>query len=212
MIEEVKKEEIDRRDLFSSIARENNWNVDLLPAIPTIPTITTVGQRFLTGAAAPINALQTTQFNQFQKNNQVNQNANLFTNNAPVIPLNLMFSASGFDLVGALVKLATRENPKIELGPIDLTCSFLVSDVRLPDMPIVYCSPTFEELTGYPNEEILGKNCRFLQNPSGEQIAGQTRSYTDHSIVQRMKKCVLELDEGQFTLVNYKKNGEVTYY
>jgi PAS domain S-box-containing protein len=52
---------------------------------------------------------------------------------------------------------------QIELGPIDMTCSFLVSDLRLPDNPIVYVSPSFEQLTGYSTDEILGRNCRFLQ-------------------------------------------------
>jgi hypothetical protein len=31
----------------------------------------------------------------------------------PAIPMKLIFSASGFDIVAALVKMATRENPKV---------------------------------------------------------------------------------------------------
>ena len=125
------------------------------------------------------------------------------------IPKELLFSASGFDIVTALVKMSTRPNPKIQLGPVDLNCSFLVADLNLPDMPIIYVSPTFEELTGYPHEEILGRNCRFLQDPNGTVFPGTTRLFTDHSVVQRMKQCVDERSEGQFTLVNYRKTGEV---
>ncbi|KAI8901145.1 hypothetical protein BC833DRAFT_579169 [Globomyces pollinis-pini] len=117
-----------------------------------------------------------------------------------------MHSESGFDIVSALVKIVTREDEKIRLGPIDLSCAFVVSDLRLPDLPIVYVSPSFEVLTGYSSAEILGRNCRFLQNPDGVDIRGP-RLFTDDSIVSRMKNCIEEHQEGQFTLVNYKKNG-----
>ncbi|GIX25451.1 MAG: hypothetical protein KatS3mg122_2682 [Caldimonas sp.] len=38
-----------------------------------------------------------------------------------------------------------------------------VVDALAPDMPLVYVNPSFERLTGYRREEILGRNCRFLQ-------------------------------------------------
>jgi len=34
-----------------------------------------------------------------------------------------------------------------------------------PDLPIVHCTETFQKLVGYPESEILGRNCRFLQYP-----------------------------------------------
>jgi PAS domain-containing protein len=97
--------------------------------------------------------------------------------NLPIqnLPLTQMHSASGFDIVGALVKMATRPNPKISLGPVDLSCSFVVSDLLVPDMPIVYVSPTFEEMTGFDTTEILGKNCRFLQHPTQDVYSGMHR-------------------------------------
>ena len=39
----------------------------------------------------------------------------------------------------------------------------VVSDPRQPDNPIVACNEAFMQLTGYPKEEILGRNCRFLR-------------------------------------------------
>ncbi len=45
----------------------------------------------------------------------------------------------------------------------------LITDPRLPDNPIVYSNPAFEDLTGYPLSAILGKNCRFLQNDDKDQ-------------------------------------------
>lgn len=46
-----------------------------------------------------------------------------------------------------------------------LNFCFVLADCREPDCPITYASPAFHELTGYPAEEVLGRNCRFLQGP-----------------------------------------------
>ena len=73
-----------------------------------------------------------------------------------------LYSNSGFDLLAVLSKISSRNNPTIDLGPIDLSCSFVVSDALREDYPIVYVSSTFENLTGYKAEEILGKNWYFL--------------------------------------------------
>lgn len=39
----------------------------------------------------------------------------------------------------------------------------LITDPRLPDNPIVFVNDAFSKLTGYRRDEILGRNCRFLQ-------------------------------------------------
>ena len=41
--------------------------------------------------------------------------------------------------------------------------TFTVCDPTLPDCPIVYASDGFLKMTGYPAEEVLNRNCRFLQ-------------------------------------------------
>lgn len=41
----------------------------------------------------------------------------------------------------------------------------VISDARKPDNPIVLANHAFLDLTGYSADEILGKNCRFLQGP-----------------------------------------------
>jgi diguanylate cyclase (GGDEF)-like protein/PAS domain S-box-containing protein len=42
-------------------------------------------------------------------------------------------------------------------------------DARAPDQPLVYVNPAFEQITGYPADEILGRNCRFLQGEDRDQ-------------------------------------------
>jgi PAS domain S-box-containing protein len=39
----------------------------------------------------------------------------------------------------------------------------VIADARLPDMPLIYVNPAFEQITGYSAAEVLGYNCRFLQ-------------------------------------------------
>ena len=45
----------------------------------------------------------------------------------------------------------------------DYDASFVISNPREPDNPIVYASAQFFQTTGYAPAEILGRNCRFLQ-------------------------------------------------
>ena len=71
-----------------------------------------------------------------------------------------------------------------------------ISDMSLPDSPLIYLNEGFERLTGYSRAESLGKNCRFLQ---GER--------TNPQAVQKIRRAI---DSGQsctVELLNYRKNG-----
>ncbi|KAE8204934.1 hypothetical protein CF328_g793 [Tilletia controversa] len=118
------------------------------------------------------------------------------------------YSSSGFDILGALTKVAARKNPRIQLGPIDLSCAFTVSDALKPDQPLIYVSDTFTRLTGYQPADVLGKNCRFLQAPDGSMVKGAERLNTDGRAVAHMKKHMDRTRECQASLINYKKNGK----
>ena len=118
-----------------------------------------------------------------------------------------IYSTSGFDVLSIMARVATRPNPSIKLGPVDLSCSFVIVDVRRYDSPVVYASPGFVALTGYAEHEILGRNCRFLQAPNGDVVKGQERHHTSHSSVAQMKKAVVADKECQTCLINYKKDG-----
>jgi PAS domain S-box-containing protein len=123
-------------------------------------------------------------------------------------PLGLpVYSSSGFDLLSILGRVANRPNKSITLGPVDMSCSFVVVDVRRHDNPIVYASPSFYRLTGYEEHEVLGRNCRFLQAPGGRVARGDQRHHTNPEAVAYMKKSLAADKECQTSLLNFRKDG-----
>ncbi|CAB4429682.1 unnamed protein product [Rhizophagus irregularis] len=119
-----------------------------------------------------------------------------------------LYSSTGFDMLGVLARVAARPNPQINIGPVDMSCSFLVVDAREYDFPIVYASHTFEKLTGYSNSEIIGRNCRFLQAPDGHVALGSRRRYTDNNAVYHIKSHMIAGKECQASIINYRKGGQ----
>jgi len=53
--------------------------------------------------------------------------------------------------------------------------NFVVSDAREKDCPIVFASEGFYQLTGYSPEEVLGRNCRFLQGAATQRNKARRR-------------------------------------
>jgi PAS domain S-box-containing protein len=119
-----------------------------------------------------------------------------------------IYSSSGFDMLGALMKVATRKNPEINIGKVDMSCAFVVCDISQPDIPIIYVSDIFERLTGYSKHEVLGRNCRFLQSPEGKVQAGVRREFVDNDSVLYLKQRIAKRQEAQRSLINYRKGGQ----
>jgi PAS domain S-box-containing protein len=118
------------------------------------------------------------------------------------------YSSTGFDMLGVLMRVATRPNPTINIGSVDLSCAFVVCDAEMDDIPIVYCSENFERLTGYSKHMILGRNCRFLQSPDGKVEPGVKRTYVDDDSILYLKNTITERAEAQISLINYRRGGQ----
>ncbi|MEG3970359.1 PAS domain S-box protein [Microcoleus sp. T2B6] len=73
--------------------------------------------------------------------------------------------------------------------------SILIADARKPDTPIIYCNPAFEKLTGYSTQEVIGRNCRFLQGPD-----------TDQAELNKLRRSLQAGTEIQVVLKNYRKD------
>ncbi|KAK7918492.1 hypothetical protein PG985_010366 [Apiospora marii] len=119
-----------------------------------------------------------------------------------------IYSKSGFDMLKALWLVATRKNPQVNLGAVDMSCAFVVCDVTMNDCPIVYVSDNFQNLTGYSRHDIIGQNCRFLQAPDGKVEAGTKREFVDNRAVYNLKQKIAEGKEVQQSLINYRKGGK----
>ncbi|SEL52073.1 sensor domain-containing protein [Halomonas daqiaonensis] len=76
------------------------------------------------------------------------------------------------------------------------TNGVIIADAGEEDQPIIYANPAFERLTGYRREEILGRNCRFLQGPD-----------TDPKAVAEVRACIRDCRETRVVLRNYRKDG-----
>ncbi|KAF2169526.1 hypothetical protein M409DRAFT_19940 [Zasmidium cellare ATCC 36951] len=118
------------------------------------------------------------------------------------------YSSTGFDMLGVLMRVATRPHPEINIGSVDLSCAFVVCDAEKDDFPIVYCSDNFERLTGYTKHMILGRNCRFLQSPDGNVAPGVKRKYVDDDSVLYLKNMINLRREAQISLINYRRGGQ----
>ena len=107
-----------------------------------------------------------------------------------------------------IARVATRAPSKIIQGPVDLTCSFVVVDVRRFDRPIVYTSPSFYQLTGYEDREVMGRNCRFLQSPVGNVRKSEESRYVAPETVQHLYRAVVSDKGCQASIINYRKGGQ----
>ncbi len=72
----------------------------------------------------------------------------------------------------------------------------LLTDPNLPDNPIVYVNLGFEKLTGYSRDEVLGRNCRFLQAHDLDQLG-----------VNQLREAIAKREGVRVELRNYRKDG-----
>jgi PAS domain S-box-containing protein len=78
----------------------------------------------------------------------------------------------------------------------DSPIASVISNPRIADNPIIACNGPFIELTGYPENEIVGRNCRFLAGPATEPWLTETIK----SGVRKHRPVLVEI-------LNYKRDG-----
>lgn len=74
--------------------------------------------------------------------------------------------------------------------------SVTIADARAPDMPLIYCSPGFAAFSGYRREEVLGRNCRFLQ-----------RGERDQPGLTILRQAIASKSACTVDLLNFRKDG-----
>lgn len=71
-----------------------------------------------------------------------------------------------------------------------------VTDPRQPDNPLVLANRAFLEQSGYRAEEVVGRNCRFMQGPD-----------TDPAAIAEMRDAVAQGRGSTVELLNYRRDG-----
>jgi PAS domain S-box-containing protein len=72
----------------------------------------------------------------------------------------------------------------------------IVTDPHQADNPIIFANRAFLSMTGYGSEEIMGRNCRFLQGPN-----------TDSLTVAGIREAIEQKREHSTEILNYRKDG-----
>lgn len=112
------------------------------------------------------------------------------------------FSVDNETYVMALI-IDTSEREAIEVNLMmkskalqSASNGIIITDALKKDHPIIYLNAAFKKLTGYSEEEILHKNCRFLQADDRDQDS-----------IKLLQHAVKNGESCQTEIRNYKKDG-----
>ncbi len=107
---------------------------------------------------------------------------------------------------GATVVLFGRMTAGRETAERDLAIQFqaleatsvgvVVANARAADDPVIYVNPSFERITGYRADEVVGRNCRLLQGPR-----------SDRRVVETMRNALERSEPVSALIENYTKLG-----
>jgi PAS domain S-box-containing protein len=85
-----------------------------------------------------------------------------------------------------------RRRQALDEAPVGIS----ITDPEREDNPMIYVNDAFVELTGYPREEVIGENCRFLQGRN-----------TDPDKVAEIREAIDNQEPVSVELRNYRKGG-----
>ena len=105
---------------------------------------------------------------------------------------------------GYLLKIEEFNNLSYLKGTIEildqLNVGVCITNPYKGDNPIIYVNKTFTDIFLYTYDEVIGKNCRFLQNDDRNQEG-----------IKLIREAVKNEKPITTILRNYKKNGDLVY-
>lgn len=111
-------------------------------------------------------------------------------------------SAQSADLIQQVAELQAelarlRAQNRFLLAAVNEMASGMIVTDAEPDYPIIFANRAFSAITGYAPDEILGRNCRFLQGPQ-----------TDRAVVERIREAIAAARPIHTRLLNYRKDDQ----
>ena len=105
-------------------------------------------------------------------------------------------------LAAAIERIRSQERLQMMERAIE-SCSngIAITDATVADNPIIYVNPSFERITGYSRDELIGKNCRFWQGGD-----------TDTAAAKQLRIAIEEGKESQVILHNFRKDGTAFWH
>ena len=96
-----------------------------------------------------------------------------------------------------IVDPSLSERGGVFFAAVEMTrMPMILADPRQDDCPIVFANNAFLDLTGYEEEEVLNRNCRFLQG------AG-----TDPAAVVQLREAIRNPHPLALEILNYRRDG-----
>lgn len=104
-------------------------------------------------------------------------------------------------LRGLMVDMTERkhaeEDLRLKQSAIEASNNgIIITDALTQGSPVIYVNPAFEQITGYSGDEVIGRNCNFLQSID-----------TDQPAVEEMRAALRERRSAHVVLRNYRKDG-----
>lgn len=99
---------------------------------------------------------------------------------------------------GVITQPGLDERGNIYFAAIQMTrMPMVVTDPNEPDEPVVFVNRAFLDLTEYTEEQVLGRNCRFLQGKA-----------TDPRTLEEIRTALREQKAVAVEVLNYKASGK----
>ncbi|MEG4320015.1 MULTISPECIES: EAL domain-containing protein [unclassified Microcoleus] len=100
-------------------------------------------------------------------------------------------------LAAAIERIRSQERLQMMERAIESTSNGIaIADATVAEHPIIYVNPSFERITGYGKDELIGKNCHFLQGKNTKTAAEK-----------ELRNAIDEGKECQVILRNFRKDG-----
>ena len=111
--------------------------------------------------------------------------------------IDLIMTVNGDALSVVVSSQARADGRALALVALERTrMPIAITDPRQNDNPVVLANQAFLDLCGYDAEEVMGRNCRFLQGPE-----------TNRGELERLRNAIRTETEIEVELLNYRKDG-----